>query len=341
MIRLRDIAWPLALFALLALGGGFAIWQGRALELPAPEDAPTVLHPELFQAARPLEPMLDLDPERVALGRLLFSDTRLSADRTMACVSCHDLGRGGVDGRQFSIGIGGAVGGINAPSVLNSGYGFVQFWDGRAQTLEEQAAGPIHNPIEMGSNWVQVLERLRADPALVAAFERSYPDGLDAASVVDAIASFERSLVTLDSRFDRYLRGDASALDAREIEGYRHFRELGCTSCHQGILLGGNMYQKFGVLGDYFAGRGTTQADLGRYNVTGREEDRHVFKVPGLRNVALTAPYFHDGSATTLEQAVTVMARYQLGRTLSSAETEAIAAFLRALTGQLPAGEAP
>lgn len=342
MIRMRDIAWPLVLCALLILGGGFVVWHhGGEPELPVPGGAPSVLQPELFQAVRPIEPIGGLVPERVALGRLLFRDTRLSADRTIACSSCHDLARGGVDGRQFSVGIGGALGAINAPSVFDSGYGFAQFWDGRAPTLEEQAAGPIHNPIEMGSNWSQVLERLRADPALVAAFERSYPDGLDAASVADAIASFERSLVTLDSRFDRYLRGDAAALDAREIEGYRHFRELGCTSCHQGILLGGNMYQKFGVLGDYFAGRAATQADLGRYNVTGREEDRHVFKVPGLRNVALTAPYFHDGSAGTLAQAVAVMARYQLGRTLSAAETEAIVAFLETLTGRLASGETP
>lgn len=341
MIRLKEVGWPLFLLALLASGAWFAgRWEGGGVPAEAVAEV-AAAGEDGFLAIRPLTPIGGLDAQRVALGERLFRDKRLSADLTIACSSCHDLGRGGVDGRRYSVGIGGAVGGINAPSVLNSGYSLAQFWDGRADTLEAQAAGPIHNPIEMASDWKQVLGRLGADRTMVEAFEKSYPDGLSAANVANAIASFERSLVTPDSRFDRYLRGDATALNEREVEGYRLFREFGCTSCHQGVLLGGNMYQKFGVLGDYFAGRPVTHDDLGRYNVTHRDEDRHVFKVPGLRNVALTAPYFHDGSAATLEQAVTVMARYQLGRELNSVETAAIVAFLNTLTGRVAAAERP
>jgi cytochrome c peroxidase len=290
--------------------------------------------------ADPVEPVLplpaapQLQPERVALGELLFHDRRLSANQTLACVSCHDFKRGGADGLRVSIGIGGAQGNINAPSVFNSSLSMAQFWDGRALSLEEQAAGPIHNPLEMGSNWGQVLERLGQDAELNKAFRRAYIDGLTANNVANALATFERSLLTPNSRFDRYLKGEKDVLSAQELDGYRRFRNLGCTSCHQGVLVGGNMYQKFGVLRDYFAGRPTTKADLGRYNVTRDEEDRHVFKVPSLRNVARTAPYFHDGSATTLEQAVSVMGRYQLGRELSSEDVAAIVAFLNTLTGE-------
>ncbi len=308
----------------------------EAQEPPQPLSPPLGLQGDVFQPILPLTPITGLDPGRVALGEQLFHDARLSGDGTISCASCHNLKAGGVDGQRFSTGIGGALGGINAPTVFNSAYQLAQFWDGRAETLEEQAIGPIHNPVEMGATLAQVVERLGADADLVARFKRLYADGLTATNLLDAIASFERSLITVDSRFDRYLAGDPKALSELEIDGYRRFREFGCASCHQGMLLGGNMFQKFGVLGDYFAGRATTPSDLGRYNVTGREEDRHVFKVPSLRNVALTAPYFHDGSAETLEQAVTVMARYQLGRDLSLADIQAIVAFLHTLSGAAP-----
>lgn len=289
--------------------------------------------PIAYEAIAPLPGAPELPAAKVALGERLFHDPRLSRDDSIACASCHNLATAGVDRRKISVGVGGALGSINAPTVFNSGYSFAQFWDGRAATLEEQVAGPIHNPVEMASNWAQVLAKLGADEAYRATFAALYPDGLTAANVADAIATFERTLVTPDARFDRYLRGDTGALTPLEENGWRRFRDLGCTSCHQGILLGGNMYQKFGVLGDYFGRRPTTAADLGRYNVTGREEDRHVFKVPSLRNVALTAPYFHDASATTLEDAVITMARYQLGRALDQADVEALVAFLHTLTG--------
>jgi cytochrome c peroxidase len=302
-----------------------------------PVAPPLAMQGDVLQPIKPLVPIAGLDPGRVALGERLFHDARLSADFSLSCASCHNLSAGGVDGQRFSIGIGGAVGSINAPTVLNSGYSLAQFWNGRAATLEEQAAGPIQNPIEMGATWSQVIARLEQDPALMAEFRRLYGDGLTVNNLLDAIATFERSLVTVDSRFDRYLRGDRQALTALEIDGYRRFGEYGCISCHQGALIGGNMFQKFGVLGDYFAGRPVSDADLGRYTVTRRDEDRHVFKVPSLRNVGRTAPYFHDGSAETLAQAVAVMARYQLGRELSPADVDAIVAFLNTLSGELPA----
>jgi len=292
---------------------------------------------DAMQALRPLPELPPLRPERVALGARLFADTRLSADYSVACISCHRFDLGGADGLPVSVGILGREGGINAPSVFNSSLNFVQFWDGRALTLQEQAAGPIHNPLEMGASWSLVIERLGADETMREAFRLAYPDGLTAANIADAIASFEQSLLTPDSPFDRYLRGDEAALDELARTGYQRFRDFGCISCHQGVLLGGNMFQKFGVLGDYFADRTPTEADLGRYNVTGREEDRHVFKVPGLRNVALTAPYFHDGSAPTLEMAVAIMGRYQLGRDLAAEDVKAIVAFLNSLTGRIPA----
>ena len=329
----------LLLLALLLIGGALWVFVGgrNHSQSPMEEEPSDRAVSDSLDALTPLHPMAGLAPERVLLGRGLFHDVRLSADQTLSCASCHDLAHGGVDGKRFSVGVRGAVGGINAPSVLNSGFSIAQFWDGRAASLEEQAAGPIHNPIEMASSWQQVMDRLGEDESLVVAFGKAYPGtGLSPTTIADAIATFERSLVTLDSRFDRYLKGEKQLMTPQEILGYRYFRQLGCISCHQGILVGGNMYQKFGVMEDYFAGREITDADLGRYNVTRQDEDRHVFKVPSLRNVTLTAPYFHDGSAQTLAQAVTVMGRYQLGRELPEQQVAAIVAFLGTLEGRLP-----
>ncbi len=281
----------------------------------------------------PLPEVLSLDPAKVRLGRELFFDPRLSRDNSVSCASCHDLTAGGDDRRRYSIGIDGQVGVVNTPTVLNSGYDFRQFWDGRAASLEEQAAGPIHNPIEMDSNWSQVLAKLESDAAVVAAFKDIYPGGLTAETVADSIAEFQRSLVT-PAPFDRYLRGDEVAVSSLAKRGFQLFKRYGCVSCHQGRNIGGNMYQRFGVFGDYFADRGGgSSADYGRFNVTGRESDRYVFKVPSLRNVDITSPYFHDGSVATLRRAVRVMARYQLGVEVPSADLDALVAFLQSLTG--------
>ncbi|HZW26636.1 MAG TPA: cytochrome-c peroxidase [Gallionella sp.] len=288
--------------------------------------------------SEPIAPIpldIRLDPARVVLGKRLFHEPRLSGDDTVSCANCHGLDRGGADQAVRSFGIGGREGAINAPTVFNSGFNFRQFWDGRAATLEEQIDGPIHDQAEMASNWPQVLGKLRRDGAYRKAFEAIYPDGITADNVKDAIATFERSLYTPNSRFDRYLRGDRAALSGDEQAGYRLFKELGCVSCHQGVNVGGNLYEKMGVMEDYFVARvNVTRADLGRYNQTGIEEQRFEFKVPGLRNVALTAPYFHDGSAATLEQAVRLMAKHQLGIALDEERQRRVVAFLRTLTGE-------
>lgn len=282
----------------------------------------------------PLPPTPVLPEAKVKLGERLFFETRLSADDSQSCATCHDFNRGGADAQSVSVGVNGAKGTVNAPTIFNVGMNFVQFWDGRAASLEAQVPGPVHNPVEMASNWDQVIAKLRADPEYPAAFAQVYRDGLTADNIIDAIATYERTLVTPGSRFDRYLAGQAGTLDGLELAGYLRFKDYGCASCHQGVLLGGNMYQRFGVMADYFAHRQVTEADLGRYNVTKLEEDRHVFKVPGLRNVAVTGPYFHDGSVATLEEAVMLMGRYQLGRDLTPEDIAAITAFLKSLTGQ-------
>ncbi len=293
----------------------------------------------LAHADEPIKPVpvpASLDAKKVALGRLLFNDKRMSRDNSISCASCHDLARGGADGKVMPVGIGGAKGVLNTPTVFNSALNFRQFWDGRAASLEEQVNGPVHDVRELGSNWAEVTAKLAQDSQLRAQFGQSYRDGITVRNIQDAIAHFERTLVTPNARLDKYLRGDKSALSADEQRGFQLFKNYGCIACHQGANVGGNMYQTFGVLGDYFKQRGgVTTADLGRFNVTKNESDRHVFKVPSLRNVALTAPYFHDGSAATLADAVEVMFRFQLGRSASAQDKELIVKFLHTLTGEL------
>lgn len=277
----------------------------------------------------------DVNPAKVELGEILFHDPRLSADDTVSCATCHDLGNAGMDGRAMPVGIDGAKGAVNTPTVFNSAYNFTQFWDGRALTLEEQAAGPVHNPKEMGSNWPEVTAKLKRDPAMNERFEDIYPDGITGDNIVDAIATFERTLVTINAPFDRFLRGDEDAISEGAKRGYELFQSYGCVACHQGVNVGGNMYQTMGAMGDYFGDRGKeTASDLGRYHVTGRDEDRHVFKVPSLRMVAHTAPYFHDGQAKTLEEAVELMAKYQLGREIPEDDLHMIVEFLHSLAGE-------
>lgn len=285
---------------------------------------------------QPIPSKLPLDPGKVALGGKLFHDRRLSADDTISCASCHDLSAGGTDNRVHSIGINGAEGGINAPTVFNSAFNFVQFWDGRAATLEDQVEGPVNHPKEMGSNWTQVIAKLKKDSGYREQFSHLYADqAISARNIKDAIATFERSLLTPDSRFDKFLRGNQSVLTPTEQRGYALFQSYGCVACHQGVNLGGNMFERMGLMADYFGDRGNpTEADNGRYNVTKNEADRHYFRVPSLRNVALTAPYFHDGSAATLPEAVRVMAKYQLGRSMAEQDLNDIVAFLHTLTGE-------
>ncbi|MDB5902333.1 MAG: hypothetical protein JWM26_1211 [Betaproteobacteria bacterium] len=275
------------------------------------------------------------DARKAKLGNRLFHDPRLSRDERVACSTCHDLNKGGADGLRRSVGVAGNELAVNTPTVFNAGLNFRQFWDGRAAALEDQIDGPLLNPQEMGSTWADVLDKLRNDRDYSSAFAELYSDGVQVDTVKNAIATFERSLMTSGSRFDRYLAGNRDALTPAELQGYRLFKSYGCVACHQGVNVGGNMFQKFGIMGDYFKDRGhVTRADLGRYNVSGKDEDRHVFKVPSLRNIALTAPYFHDGSAATLEHAVALMGKYQLGLDLPPSDVAQIVEFLGTLTAQ-------
>jgi len=322
----------LALFAALS-GFGCSEPPNRVTETQ-PAATVRAVRSESREPIAPLPAAVALDAKRVALGRRLFHETRLSSDGSVACSSCHDLTKAGSDGRPKPRGAGGRDGFLNTPSVLNASLNFVQFWDGRAASLEEQVNGPINNPVEMASSWPQVIETLRGDASYVSAFAQAFPDGLVEDNVRRALAEFERTLVSRGSAFDRWLEGDQKALTPEARSGYETFKSVGCIACHQGTNVGGNMFQRFGVLGDYFKDRGhVVDADYGRYNVTHNESDRFVFRVPSLRNVEHTAPYFHDGSAATLPDAVQVMAKYQLGRRLSPKQVSDIIAFLLSLSG--------
>ena len=312
---------------------------GKETQAPGAAQAPTAA-PELGPIAAIQRPS-PLDPARVELGRKLFEDRRLSGNGKLACSGCHDLSRGGADHVAFSLGVTGEPVAVNTPTVFNASLNFRQFWDGRATTLEEQIDGPLLNAHEMGSSWPGALATVRSDAQLASAFNASYAAGVSVESVKDALATFERSLITPDAPFDRYLTGQLSAISSEAHRGYELFTSYGCSSCHQGRGVGGNMFQKLGVMADYFADRGhETAADQGRFNVTHDEADRHVFKVPSLRNVALTSPYLHDGSVATLNETVRVMARYQLGRDLEPGDVSALVAFLNSLTG-VYAGKTP
>ena len=273
--------------------------------------------------------------EMIELGKKLYFDPRLSKDNTVSCNTCHLLDKGkkaGVDNLPVSKGVGGKKGPRNAPTVWNAGFHIAQFWDGRAKDLVEQAKGPILNPLEMAMpNEKAVIDKLKKIPEYVELFKKAFPkdkEPLTYHNLARAIAAFERTLITKD-RFDDYLKGDKKALTAKEKEGLALFMDKGCITCHKGSLLGGDMFQKIGLVNPY-----PNKKDLGRYEVTKKEEDKFVFKVPSLRNVALTAPYFHDGSVATLEEAVRQMAWLQLGKKLTDKEVESIVAFLKALTGK-------
>jgi cytochrome c peroxidase len=283
----------------------------------------------------PLPQSVALDPARVALGARLFDETRLSRNGRESCATCHPLNRGGVDGLPRAPSASRADVLRNTPTVFNSGFNLSFNWDGSAPTLEAQADGVIRSPAQFANDWPTVLARLRADAGYAAAFKAAYPEGVTQHSVLDALATYQRSLVTPNSRFDRYLRGQRDALTAREQEGWRLFKTFGCVACHQGMNVGGNLYEKFGVFRDTKPDRRTGEApDLGRFAITGDERDREVFRVPSLRNVELTPPYFHDGRAATLADAVRTMGKVQLNRDLSPEEIDAIQQFLRTLTGE-------
>ena len=289
------------------------------------------------EPVRPIDKYIEVDPAKVALGFALFHDPRLSVDNTVSCATCHALETAGVDNHQYSHGVNDQLGGVNAPTVYNAVYNFVQFWDGRAATLAAQAAGPPLNPVEMASpSFDDIIAKLQADKDFSKAFKAVYPDGLTEANITDAIEEFERTLITPNSRFDKWLLGDDSALTADELEGYELFKQYDCATCHVGQNLGGQSYELMGLRKHYFADRGLelTVEDNGRFKETQAERDRHRFKVPGLRNVEHTWPYYHDGTRETLEEAVRDMGIYQSGVELTSDEVDKITAFLKTLTGE-------
>jgi cytochrome c peroxidase len=298
------------------------------------EQATTLIGVLPKDAATPDRP---IDAKRVALGRQLYFDTRLSKDDTVSCNSCHQLEKYGVDGEPTSPGVGGTRGGRNSPTVYNAALHVAQFWDGRAADVEAQAVGPITNPIEMAMpDEATVIAKLKAIPAYDEAFDDVFGDGgLTYANIGAAIGAFERTLVT-PAPFDAWMAGDDDAITAEQKKGFETFVATGCVSCHSGPLVGGAQYQKLGLVNAW------DDDDKGREDVTGKETDRQFFKVPSLRNVAKTGPYFHDGSVAELPMAVEKMAHHQLGKELTPEEVQSITAFLESLTAPLdPAMIAP
>ena len=313
----------------LALVGSISV--ASALETlptvaPAPADNPTT-------------------QEKVELGKLLYHDPRLSSTGTVSCSSCHNTMLGGEDNRANSMGVHGQTGGRSAPTVWNSAFNTVQFWDGRAPSLEAQAAGPVTSPIEMGmKSWDDVIARLKTIEGYQVAFEEAFgKDSITKDNATKAIASYERTLITPHSPYDKYAAGDTSALTAQQVRGLHKVQELGCTSCHSGPAFNGpGVFQPFPIHSNpVFAAKYHFKDDKGLAEVTKKADDEHLWKVPTLRNIALTAPYFHNGSVKTLDEAVVVMAKTQLDKDLSTTEVADIVAFLNALTGQFPKQSMP
>lgn len=308
-----------------------------------------VVHWVTAQTARPSEPVFplpdkvtDVDPARARLGEKLFADKRFSGDGTVSCQSCHLPHAGGADPRRHSVSAFGKVRELNSPTIFNVRYNTAGLnWTGRTKDLNAQISGSVGNADTMAHDWGKVVQVLAGDPAMVKEFQVVYggDDAVSQKNASDAIVSFERSLVT-PSRFDDWLNGDDKAITAQEKTGYDKFKSNGCVSCHNGINVGGNSLAKFSLIGDYYAdrakkGRGAmVEVDKGRLLVTKKEEDMHVFRVAPLRNVALTAPYFHDGAVDSLDEAIQLMGRHQLGREIPPGDRKDIEAFLRSLTGK-------
>lgn len=322
----------------LSRGGVFTLLL-LGMWLSAPSHGADLLHDASavfapLPDAMPAPPDNPTTPAKVRLGKMLFFDPRLSKSDAISCNSCHNLATAGVDNLPTSMGHLSQFGPRNAPTVLNAGLQIAQFWDGRAATLEDQAKGPILNPVEMAMPDVpMVLSRLGTIPEYVDLFKQAFPgekDPVNYDNVAKAIAAFERTLLT-PSRFDQFLRGKSDALSPEEKQGLSLVLQKGCIACHNGVGAGGGMYQKFGLQGRY-----EYSDDKGRYNVTKKEEDKYFFKVPMWRNVTRTAPYFHDGSVWDLKEAIRIMGRLQLGTELSDKEVDLIAAFMHSLEGRIP-----
>lgn len=311
------------------------LWGGQALAM------------EPLPAQPPVPADNPLSAAKIELGKMLYFDPRLSIDGTVSCNSCHNVMTNGTDNRPVSVGVKGQKGGRSAPTVFNAAFLSAQFWDGRAATLEDQAKGPILNPIEMGMPSEEaVLERLRKIPGYVARFAEVFGEnGLTYDNIAKAIAAYERTLITPNSPFDRYMRGDKSAMSKEAVRGMKLVQSVGCTACHTGpnfagpanLPVGQGFFQKFPTFTDNeYVKKYDLMGDTGLHSVTGKEEDKYMWRVPTWRNVALTAPYFHNGSVKTLDEAVRVMAKTQLNKDLKEDEVRAIVAFLNSLTGEIP-----
>ena len=318
---------------IISFSSNAAEWQALPVEAPAPADNPTT-------------------PEKVALGQMLFLDPRFSSTGTVSCNSCHNVMLGGEDNRAVSMGVHGQTGGRSAPTVWNSAFSSSQFWDGRATSLEEQAKGPVTNPIEMGMGELEeAMNRVRDIPGYKPYFEKAF--GTDNPMTVDnaakAVAAYERTLITPDSAYDRYVKGDKKALSEQQVRGMNSFASVGCTACHSGAAFSGpamnpgtGFFMKFPTFtdNDYLKKYKLTE-DTGRFTVTKNDADKYLWKVPTVRNAAITAPYFHNGSVGTLDEAVRVMAKVQLNQDLTDGQVADIVAFLSALTGEFPQQSMP
>jgi cytochrome c peroxidase len=292
-------------------------------------------------------------PEKVELGKQLYFDTRLSLTQTVSCNSCHNVAAGGDDHRSVSVGINGLTGTRNAPTVWNSAFNSVQFWDGRATDLEAQAKGPLTNPVEMGMpSYKAVVDRIEAVPDYVTSFKTAFGDGpITIDRVAQAIGAYERTLITPNGPFDRYLAGDKSAISPQAERGLELATTLNCFKCHSGANFSGadtgpgaGEYARFPSprqMNDPYVAKYKLAEDMGRYAATGVDDDKHKFRIASLRNVAITAPYFHNGSVATLDEAVRVMAKLAFGKVLTNAQASDLVAFLETLTGELPAQEPP
>ena len=290
------------------------------------------------QKREPISPIpqkIQINTEKAEIGEQLFFDTRLSEDNDLACATCHQLDAGGDDNVALNIAASGIKQRYNTPSIFNALYNFRQNWDGSIKTPQQRINATIEGEQGFNNQWNKIVLILSLDAKLKKDFYRSYSDGITKNNIIDALVEFEKTLTTPNSRFDRYLRNEENSLSKDEIEGYLIFKELGCISCHQGINVGGNLFQKFGVFYDYLAERGNlSKRDYGKFNTSNRLIDQFVFKVPSLRNVAVTAPYLHDGSAKTLEEAISIMGKTQIGRILTADEIKLIKSFLSTLTGE-------
>jgi cytochrome c peroxidase len=323
--RYRERAQPLRAGLLVGLAAIMPTMAAGWLDLPDGEPISPVGAPAAASS----------DADRVVLGERLFHDPRLSHGDRLACASCHGLDRGGDDGLVRAASASGEVLAFNTPTVFNVALNFRFNWRGNFRTLEEHNEAVLLDESLMNTTWDEVLTKLRADPDYSKGFVASYRAPPSRENVLDALAVYQRSLVTPNAAFDRYLNGDAGAITEEQAQGYRLFKDYGCAACHQGVNVGGNLFQRFGIFGDPFSEKTVlSEGDLGRFTVTGRNRDRQVFRVPSLRNVAVTAPYFHDGRTASLGKAVEIMGRNQLGRELRRRDIELIVQFLETLTGE-------